>query len=33
VSSGLSIKVGGMKGPIIDEEIPKCKEFGIKLAK
>lgn len=33
VSSGLSIKVGGMKGPIIDEDLPKCKEFGIKLAK
>ncbi|MFX0010508.1 MAG: flavodoxin family protein [Candidatus Hermodarchaeota archaeon] len=33
VSSGLSIKVGGMKGPIVDEELPKCKEFGIKLAK
>jgi flavodoxin len=33
VSPGLSIKVGGMKGPIVDEDIPKCKEFGIKLAK
>ena len=33
VSSGLSIKVGGMKGPIVDDELPKCKEFGIKLAK
>jgi len=33
MSSGLSIKVGGMKGPIIDEDLPKCKEFGIKLAK
>ncbi len=32
-SSGLSIKVGGMKGPIVKEDIPKCKEFGIKLAK
>lgn len=32
-NSGLSIKVGGMKGPIIEEDIPKCKEFGIKLAK
>ncbi|MFX0060447.1 MAG: flavodoxin family protein [Candidatus Heimdallarchaeota archaeon] len=30
-SSGLSIKVGGMKGPILEKEIPKCKEFGIKL--
>ena len=29
---GLSIKVGGMKGPIVEEELSKCKEFGIKLA-
>jgi len=33
VSPGLSIRVGGMKGPIVDEDLPKCKEFGIKLAK
>ena len=32
LSSGLSIKVGGMKGPIVDEDLAKCKEFGIKLA-
>ncbi|MFX1498026.1 MAG: flavodoxin family protein [Promethearchaeota archaeon] len=34
-SSGLSIKVEGTgtsKGPIVNEELPKCKEFGIKLA-
>ena len=33
-SSGLSIKVEGTgtsKGPIVNEELPKCKEFGIKL--
>ena len=30
---GLSIKVGGMKGPIVEDEIPKCKEYGIKLVK
>ncbi len=30
-SSGLSIKVGGMKGPVVDEDLPKCKEFGSKL--
>ncbi len=30
---GLSIKVGGMKGPIVDEDLSKCKEYGIKLAK
>ncbi|MBY9014956.1 MAG: flavodoxin family protein [Candidatus Lokiarchaeota archaeon] len=30
---GLSIKVGGMKGPIVEEVLSKCKEYGIKLAK
>jgi len=33
-SPGLSIKVQGTgpsKGPIVNEELPKCKEFGIKL--
>ena len=33
-SPGLSIKVEGTgpsKGPIVTEEIPKCKEFGTKL--
>jgi flavodoxin len=30
-SSGLSIKVEGMKGPIVNEDLPKCKDFGIKL--
>jgi flavodoxin len=33
-SSGLSIKVEGTgpsKGPIVDEDLPKCKEFGINL--
>jgi len=30
---GLSIKVGGMKGPIVEEELSKCKEYGIRLAK
>ncbi|MFW9894501.1 MAG: flavodoxin family protein [Candidatus Thorarchaeota archaeon] len=33
VSSSLSIKVGGMKGPIVDNEIPKIKEFSLKLTK
>jgi len=32
-SSGLSIRVEKTKGPIKDEELPKCKEFGITLAK
>jgi len=29
---GLSIKVQDMKGPILEEELPKCKDFGKKLA-
>ena len=35
-SPGLSIKVEGTgtsKGPITNEDLPKCKEFGIKLVK
>lgn len=32
ITSGLSIRVDGMKGPITDGEIPKCKEFGKKIA-
>ena len=31
VSPGLSIKVDGMKGPIANEDLPKCQDFGIKL--
>ena len=30
---GLSIKVEGMKGPIVEEDLSKCKEYGIQLAK
>ena len=30
---GLSIKVEGMKGPISEGELPKGKEFGIKMAR
>jgi flavodoxin len=29
---GLSIKVEGMRGPIAEGELPKCKEFGLKIA-
>ena len=29
---GLSIKVEGMKGPIAQGELPKCKEFGVEIA-
>ncbi len=28
---GLSIKVKGIKGPIVEGELPKCKEFGVKI--
>ncbi|MCK4477179.1 FprA family A-type flavoprotein [Candidatus Bathyarchaeota archaeon] len=29
---GLSIKIQGMKGPILEEDLPRCKEFGSKIA-
>ena len=32
LTPGLSIKVDGMKGPITEGELPKCKEFGINIA-
>ena len=32
IAPGLSIRVDGMKGPITDGELPKCKEFGVKIA-
>ena len=32
VAHGLSIRVEGMKGPIAEGELAKCKEFGIKIA-
>ena len=28
---GLSIRVEGMKGPITEGELPKCREFGINI--
>ncbi len=31
-SPGLSIRVNGIKGPIADGELPKCREFGASLA-
>ena len=30
---GLSVKLNGIKGPIVEDDLPKCKEYGIKLAK
>jgi flavodoxin len=32
VSPRLSVKVSGMKGPIADGELPKCQEFGKRIA-
>ena len=32
VAPGLSVRVDGMKGPIAGGELPKCKEFGAKIA-
>jgi len=32
IAPGLSIRVQGMKGPIAEAELPKCKDFGKKLA-
>jgi len=32
IASGLSIRVKGVKGPIVEGELPKCKEFGKKIA-
>jgi flavodoxin len=29
---GLSIRVEGLRGPIAEGELPKCKEFGLKIA-
>jgi flavorubredoxin len=32
VTPGLSIKVEGLRGPIAEGELSKCKEFGAKIA-
>ena len=32
VAPGLSIRVKGMKGPVSEGELPKCKEFGNRIA-
>lgn len=29
---GLSIRVQGIKSPVLEEELPKCKDFGKKIA-
>jgi len=32
IAPRLSIAVQGSKGPIVEGELPKCKEFGKKIA-
>jgi len=32
IAPGLSIKIQGIKGPILEGELPKCEEFGNKVA-
>ena len=32
LTSGLSIRVKGIKGPIMENELPKCINFGKKIA-
>ena len=32
VAPGLSIRVDGTKGPVTDGELPKCEEFGVRIA-
>ena len=32
IAPGLSIEVQGMKGPLVEGELPKCREFGNKIA-
>ncbi len=29
---GLSVRVDGMKGPVSEGELPRCREFGLKIA-
>jgi flavorubredoxin len=32
ISPGLSIRVNGIPGPIVEGELPKCVDFGVKIA-
>ncbi len=32
IAPGLSIKVGGMKGPLVEDDLSKCREFGNRIA-
>ena len=31
IAPGLSVRVAGMKGPVVEEELPQAKEFGITI--
>jgi flavodoxin len=31
LAPGLSIRVGGTKGPVVEGELPKCRDFGRKI--
>lgn len=31
VTPGLSVKIKGTKGPILEEELPRCHEFGVRF--
>jgi len=33
ITPGLSIRIDGMKGPVSEDELPKCKEFGTNIAR
>jgi flavorubredoxin len=32
VASGLSVRVDKAKGPVTDGELPRCREFGVRIA-
>lgn len=32
ISQSLSIRVNGIPGPIVEGELPKCKDFGKRIA-
>jgi hypothetical protein len=33
VSTGLSVRVHGIPGPVVEGELPKCVEFGKTIAR
>lgn len=32
IAPGLSVRVKGMKGSLVEGELPKCREFGKRIA-